>query len=50
MRELAAYAKAGAVAEETFASIRTVAAFAGEKKAAERLVSTTSFGDYDLCI
>ncbi|XP_067932472.1 ATP-dependent translocase ABCB1-like [Watersipora subatra] len=32
-QELTAYAKAGSVAEETFSSIRTVAAFGGEKKA-----------------
>ena len=38
-RELAAYAKAGSVAEEVFSSIRTVAAFGGEKKAEEKLVS-----------
>ncbi|XP_067932585.1 ATP-dependent translocase ABCB1-like [Watersipora subatra] len=35
-KELAAYAKAGAVAEETFSAIRTVAAFGGEKKAEEQ--------------
>ncbi|XP_067843433.1 bile salt export pump-like isoform X2 [Heptranchias perlo] len=33
---LKAYAKAGAVAEEVLSSIRTVAAFSGEKKEAER--------------
>ena len=32
-KELSAYAKAGAFAEEIFSSIRTVAAFGGEKKA-----------------
>lgn len=31
-RGLNAYAKAGSVAEEVFSSIRTVAAFGGEKK------------------
>ncbi|KAL4636196.1 bile salt export pump-like isoform X1 [Arapaima gigas] len=35
-RELQAYAKAGAVADEVLASIRTVAAFGGEKKEVER--------------
>lgn len=37
-RELAAYAKAGAVAEETFSSIRTVAAFSGEGKASKKYI------------
>ncbi|XP_051565286.1 bile salt export pump isoform X3 [Myxocyprinus asiaticus] len=35
-RELKAYAKAGAVADEVLSSIRTVAAFGGEHKEAER--------------
>ena len=35
-RELKAYAKAGAVAEEVLSSIRTVAAFGGEKKESAR--------------
>ncbi|XP_074949474.1 bile salt export pump isoform X4 [Phalacrocorax aristotelis] len=35
-RELQAYAKAGAVADEVLSSIRTVAAFGGEKKEIER--------------
>uniref|UniRef100_A0A3B3R3I7 ATP-binding cassette, sub-family B (MDR/TAP), member 11a n=1 Tax=Paramormyrops kingsleyae TaxID=1676925 RepID=A0A3B3R3I7_9TELE len=35
-RELQAYAKAGAVADEVLSSIRTVAAFGGEAKEAER--------------
>lgn len=35
-RELRAYAKAGAVAEEVLSSIRTVAAFGGEKKEEDR--------------
>ncbi|XP_034549833.1 bile salt export pump [Notolabrus celidotus] len=35
-RELKAYAKAGAVADEVLSSIRTVAAFSGEEKEAER--------------
>uniref|UniRef100_A0A3Q2NQW7 ATP-binding cassette, sub-family B (MDR/TAP), member 11a n=1 Tax=Fundulus heteroclitus TaxID=8078 RepID=A0A3Q2NQW7_FUNHE len=35
-RELSAYAKAGAVADEVLSSIRTVAAFGGEEKEAER--------------
>uniref|UniRef100_A0A3B4ZEH0 ATP binding cassette subfamily B member 11 n=1 Tax=Stegastes partitus TaxID=144197 RepID=A0A3B4ZEH0_9TELE len=35
-RELKAYAKAGAVADEVLSAIRTVAAFGGEEKEAER--------------
>ena len=35
-KELAAYAKAGAVAEEVLSSIRTVAAFGGESKESVR--------------
>ncbi|XP_076435076.1 ATP-dependent translocase ABCB1-like isoform X2 [Babylonia areolata] len=35
-KELAAYAKAGAVAEEVFSSIRTVVAFGGQEKEAQR--------------
>jgi len=35
-RELKAYAKAGAVADEVLSSIRTVAAFGGEEKETER--------------
>lgn len=35
-RELQAYAKAGAVADEVLSSIRTVAAFGGERKEVER--------------
>lgn len=35
-RELGAYAKAGAVADEVLSSIRTVAAFGGEEKEAKR--------------
>ncbi|KAJ8290697.1 hypothetical protein GJAV_G00016440 [Gymnothorax javanicus] len=35
-KELSAYAKAGAVAEEVLVSIRTVMAFNGQKKAAEK--------------
>lgn len=35
-REMAGYARAGAVAEEALTNIRIVAAFAGEKKEAER--------------
>lgn len=41
-RELKAYAKAGAVADEVLSSIRTVAAFGGEHKEAERY-SMTAF-------
>lgn len=35
--ELKAYAKAGAVADEVLSSVRTVAAFGGERKEVERL-------------
>lgn len=35
-RELKAYAKAGAVADEVLSAIRTVAAFGGEEKEADR--------------
>ena len=35
-KELDAYAKAGAVAEEVLGSIRTVVAFGGQKKEVER--------------
>ena len=35
-KELAAYAKAGAVAEEVLSSMRTVAAFGAEKKECAR--------------
>lgn len=38
-KELKAYAKAGKVAEEVLGSIRTVAAFGGEKKESERYTS-----------
>lgn len=34
--ELQAYAKAGAVADEVLSSIRTVAAFGGERKEVQR--------------
>lgn len=34
--ELQAYAKAGAIADEVLSSIRTVAAFGGEKKEVQR--------------
>ena len=37
-QELDAYAKAGSIAEEVLSSIRTVAAFGGEKKEIERSV------------
>nr|KAG5714213.1 hypothetical protein BaRGS_018430 [Batillaria attramentaria] len=47
-KELQAYAKAGAVAEEVFSSIRTVVAFGGQDKEAERyydnLGEARSFG------
>ncbi|XP_023668914.2 bile salt export pump-like isoform X2 [Paramormyrops kingsleyae] len=46
--ELQAYAKAGAVADEVLSSIRTVAAFGGERKEVERydrnLISAQSWG------
>nr|XP_015214468.1 PREDICTED: bile salt export pump-like [Lepisosteus oculatus] len=46
--ELQAYAKAGSVADEVLSSIRTVAAFGGEKKEVERydrnLISAQSWG------
>ena len=35
-KELEAYAKAGAVAEEVLSSMRTVAAFGGEKRESQR--------------
>lgn len=35
-RELQAYAKAGAIADEVLSAIRTVAAFGGEDKETER--------------
>lgn len=37
-RELKAYAKAGAVADEVLSAIRTIAAFGGEDKEAERCI------------
>ncbi|XP_076880833.1 bile salt export pump [Brachyhypopomus gauderio] len=47
-RELQAYAKAGAVADEVLSSIRTVAAFGGEKKEVQRydhnLISAQRWG------
>lgn len=47
-RELQAYAKAGAVADEVLSSIRTVAAFGGERKEVERydrnLISAQQWG------
>ncbi|KAI1898296.1 hypothetical protein AGOR_G00070860 [Albula goreensis] len=47
-RELLAYAKAGAVADEVLSSIRTVAAFGGERKEVERydknLISAQRWG------
>ena len=35
-KELAAYAKAGAVAEEVFSAVRTVVAFGGQDKEVKR--------------
>lgn len=37
-KELAAYAKAGAIAEEVLGSVRTVVSFGGQKKECERYV------------
>ena len=37
-KELAAYAKAGAIAEEVLSSVRTVVSFGGQKKECERYV------------
>ncbi|ESO02187.1 hypothetical protein HELRODRAFT_188615 [Helobdella robusta] len=49
-KELTAYAKAGAVAEEVFSAIRTVVAFSGQKKEEERYVKNLNqakkFGIY----
>uniref|UniRef100_A0A8C4V8G9 Bile salt export pump n=1 Tax=Falco tinnunculus TaxID=100819 RepID=A0A8C4V8G9_FALTI len=45
-RELKAYAKAGAVADEVLSSIRTVAAFGGEKKEAERYDKNLVFAQH----
>ncbi|ESO02188.1 hypothetical protein HELRODRAFT_65830, partial [Helobdella robusta] len=49
-KELAAYAKAGAVAEEVFSAIRTVVAFSGQKKECQRyeknLDEAKKFGIY----
>ena len=42
-KELAAYAKAGAVAEEVIGSIRTVAAFGGQNKECERYTGSLSY-------
>ena len=42
-KELSAYAKAGAVAEEVFSSIRTVFAFGGEKKESKRYSNQATF-------
>ena len=40
-KELSAYAKAGAVAEEVFGAIRTVVAFGGQQKENDRLISAS---------
>uniref|UniRef100_A0A8C3CKD6 Bile salt export pump n=1 Tax=Cairina moschata TaxID=8855 RepID=A0A8C3CKD6_CAIMO len=45
-RELKAYAKAGAVADEVLSSIRTVAAFGGEKKEVERYDKNLVFAQH----
>ncbi|NXG48837.1 ABCBB protein, partial [Psilopogon haemacephalus] len=45
-RELQAYAKAGAVADEVLSSIRTVAAFGGEKKEVERYDKNLVFAQH----
>lgn len=39
-KELSAYAKAGAIAEEVLSSIRTVVAFGGQQKEIARFVET----------
>ncbi|XP_067934483.1 ATP-dependent translocase ABCB1-like [Watersipora subatra] len=39
-QELSAYARAGSIAEEVFSSMRTVAAFGGEKKAEEKYANS----------
>ncbi|XP_067948635.1 ATP-dependent translocase ABCB1-like [Watersipora subatra] len=46
-KELRAYAKAGAIADETFSSIRTVVAFGGEKKAADKFSGVLQFAMKD---
>ena len=38
-KELEAYAKAGAVAEEVFGAIRTVVAFGGQENEAQRYIT-----------
>lgn len=54
-RELQAYAKAGAIADEVLSAIRTVAAFGGEEKETERYntvyhcVSNGKFHKTNLC-
>ncbi|XP_075009996.1 bile salt export pump [Calonectris borealis] len=45
-QELKAYAKAGAVADEVLSSIRTVAAFGGEKKEVERYDKNLVFAQH----
>ncbi|XP_010015577.1 PREDICTED: bile salt export pump isoform X3 [Nestor notabilis] len=45
-RELKAYAKAGAVADEVLSSIRTVAAFGGEKREVERYDKNLVFAQH----
>lgn len=40
-KELAAYGKAGSLAEEVLGAIRTVVAFGGQKKEVERLASSS---------
>lgn len=50
-KELAAYAKAGAVAEEVLGAIRTVVAFGGQQKECDRynfLQNISFFFAYDL--
>lgn len=41
-KELSAYAKAGAVAEEILVAIRTVVAFNGQQKAVEKYIPIKS--------
>ncbi|NXP11478.1 ABCBB protein, partial [Thinocorus orbignyianus] len=45
-RELKAYAKAGAIADEVLSSIRTVAAFGGERKEVERYDKNLVFAQH----
>lgn len=46
-KELTAYAKAGAVAEEVISSIRTVVAFGGEEIESKRFVNVHNFSNLE---